>query len=492
MSQVALREILLVKAIEDGDPAGSLVPLADRERASRDALRSGGLATADVALNAGGAHVAEALGRRAHALIGPLLERHPALGDLLARSGWPRWAGFGVVAIAVIAGFGLSAMNGSRQINILALPFLGLLAWNVLVYAWLAGTAARRLAGAGEHASRPHGSALRGVGRRLGPLAARISQVDTVLGAAVRRFVADWSEAAAPWLAQQLRLWLHLGAACLALGLIGGLYQRGVGHHYVAGWESTWFGPSQVKWAIDHLFGAVASWSGIDLPATAADVARLEFQPDGSGGGSAAPWIHLIALCLGAIVVAPRLLLAAAAAVQGARWSASGRLPASLDAYARTCLGAAGQGLPVAVPVIPYGFEPPADARNRLDEALRGLFGRGAHCALQAGVAYGDEEAMAARVDAIAGDAPACVLLMNLAATPEDENHGIVIRSARERVRVQARPLPLRLLIDETAYRARFGAEAAPGGRLEERRRLWADFARANGLQPEFIGASAS
>jgi hypothetical protein len=186
------------------------------------------------------------------------------------------------------------------------------------------------------------------------------------------------------------------------------------------------------------------------------------------------------------------LILAAAAAVQGARWRASGRLPASLEDYARLCLGAAGQGLPVAIPVIPYAFDPPADARDRLDEALRRLFGRGAHCALQAGVAYGDEEAMAARVEAITGDAPACVLLMNLAATPEDENHGLALRNARGRMHRPTRTLPLRLLIDETAYRARFAADPAQGGRLEERRRLWTGFARANGLEPEFIGARAS
>jgi hypothetical protein len=78
---------------------------------------------------------------------------------------------------------------------------------------------------------------------------------------------------------------------------------------------------------------------------------------------------------------------------------------------------------------------------------------------------------------------------MNLAATPEDENHGLALRNAREQARMAARPLALRLLIDETAYGARFAANPS---QLEERRRLWADFARANGLEPEFIGAEAS
>lgn len=489
MSRDALREILLVRAIEEGDPAGSLIPMADRERAARDALRATGLGTEAVAGDASARQVAIALGNRARALIAPLLQRHPVLHEILARSGWPTWAGAVVLAIAAASGFGLSAMSGTRQINILALPFLGLLAWNLAVYAALAAGAIRRLARAKSRPARAQGSALRGVARRLGPLVARIAQVDTLLAAAVRRFVADWSDAAAPWLARQLRLWLHLGAACLALGLVAGLYQRGLGHHYVAGWESTWLGPAQVAWVIDHLFGPVAAWSGIHLPATTVEVARLEFQPDGSGGGDAAPWIHLIALCVGAIVVLPRSLLAAAAALQGARARAAGRLPASVAAYARLCLGPAGQGLPVAVPVIPYAYDPPAGASDRLDEVLRRQFGRGAHCALQAQVAYGDEEALTGRLGTGPGDAPACVLLMNLAATPEDESHGLALRHARERAAAQARPWPLRLLIDETAYRARFAADGALAGRLEERRRLWADFARANGLEPEFVGA---
>ena len=99
----------------------------------------------------------------------------------------------------------------------------------------------------------------RGVARRLGPLLARTAQVDTVLGEAVRRFAADWSEAAAPLLGRHLRRWLHLGAAAVAAGLIAGLYLRGLVLRYEAGWESTFLDPPQVKALIDLLFGRVAA-----------------------------------------------------------------------------------------------------------------------------------------------------------------------------------------------------------------------------------------
>ncbi len=111
-------------------------------------------------------------------------------------------------------------------------------------------------------------SVARGIGRRLGPLLARTPKVDTLLGAAVRRFAADWSEAAAPLLGQHLRRWLHLGAAAIAAGLIAGLYLRGLVLRYEAGWESTFLEPPQVKTLIDLLFGRLASWAGIALPQT--------------------------------------------------------------------------------------------------------------------------------------------------------------------------------------------------------------------------------
>ena len=487
MRQAQLREILLVKAIEEADRAGAVIPFGDRERAARDALRANGLATEEIAQEAATAKVGQALADRAARLMGPVLDRHPVLEDLLARSGWPTWLGIALLVAALASGYGLSAMNESRRINILALPFLGLLAWNLTVYLWLMIGGVRRIVAGARAATRLAGSAVRGIGRRLGPLVARTARVDTVLGTAVRRFIADWSDAAAPELAQHLRRWLHLAAAAVAAGLVVGLYERGIGHHYVAGWESTWLTAPQVEWIIDTLFGSLASWSGIALPRSTAEVAALEFLPDGRGGGTAAPWIHLIALCLTGTVVLPRLVLAGVAWFRGLRLQRASHLPGTLAAYARAALGAGGQGLPTAISVIPYAFEPPSGLAARIEPVLHDMFGRGAQPRLQAAVPYGEEASLAAALERNARDAGGCVVLMNLAATPETENHGVVISAARDRARGPSCVAPFRLVLDESSYAERFASDPALAGRMQERRRLWQEFARGYGVEATFM-----
>jgi hypothetical protein len=378
-------------------------------------------------------------------------------------------------------------MNDSRRINILALPFLGLLAWNVVVYLLLAASGLRRRRPGSNPDVRSAGSAVGNIGRRLAPLAARTAQVDTVLGEAVQRFVTDWSHLGAPVLAQQMRQWLHLAAAALALGLVFGLYQRGVGHDFVAGWESLWFDPPQVQWLIATLFGPLAHWAGIALPETLDAVARLQFKPDGSGGESARAWVHLIALLLLTTVVLPRIALAALAWFKAWRLQRDGSLPPELQAYARIALGAGGQGLQIPIRVIPYAFAPAAAAIARLEPALQESFGRGARTDLQAPIAYGEEASLPSRMsDCREG----CALLMNLAATPEIENHGHLLAAARVHQR-DTGSAPCVLLVDEESYAARFGADEA-AGLLDQRRRLWREFATRQGLEIRFLTAKGT
>lgn len=482
MRETILREVLLVKAIEEADRTGSLLPFGDRERAAREALRSAGVGAEAGARGGLTPALEEALAVRASRLLHPLRDRHPVLREVLLRSRPPVWFGSLLLAAALATGVGLSALDGSRRINILAPPILGLVLWNLLVYLGLAIAAARRL-GDRAPSDAPFGRTVaRGVGRRLGPLLARTEAVDTLLGVAVRRFTADWLETAAPLLGCHLRRWFHLGAAAVAAGLVAGLYLRGLVLRYEAGWESTFLEPQQVKALIDLLFGGVASLAGITLPQTVAEVAQLRW--DGAGGGAtAAPWIHLIALFLTALVVLPRLALAAIAGVAGLRLQGTGHLPAHVVAYARLALGVA-RDAPIAVSVTPYAFEPPADLLASLGAVLARTYGSGVLPELRAAIAYGGEDAIAAAFDADAHRVAGRVLLMNLAATPETENHGAAIVVARDQTR-RARPEQrLLVLVDDSSYVERFATAA--GGRLEERRGVWRSFVEGYGVEVAF------
>jgi len=80
------------------------------------------------------------------------------------------------------------------------------------------------------------------------------------------------------------------------------------------------------------------------------------------------------------------------------------------------------------------------------------------------------------------------VVLMTLAATPEAENHGVVIAAARDAAHRARPPAAVRIVVDEAPYAERLAGDASLASRLDERRRLWRDFVAAYGLEATFLG----
>ena len=124
-------------------------------------------------------------------------------------------------------------------------PVAALVVWNLVVYALLAARFVVRYGDSGGRSDR----ALRHAPRRRHPSrrAARRTR-------AVAAFVEHWSTASAPLYAARAARVLHFAAAALALGVIAGLYVRGLGLEYRATWESTFLEPSSVRaWRRGHL-----------------------------------------------------------------------------------------------------------------------------------------------------------------------------------------------------------------------------------------------
>lgn len=485
--------VLLVKAVEEADQIHSALPLADREQATRETLRALRLSTAEFEAQGSERRIVRPLADRARRLMDVLGRRYPVVHELLDRVRWPGWLSAALIIGAFAVGVALSTLDGTRRINILAFPFLGVIAWNLLLYVVLAATWLRRAIGLTGAAVKPATGrglaaiATRVIARPLRALARKTAEVHSTLGRAVDSFVGEWSRYAAPLIVARSRRLLHLGSAAVALGLIAGLYFRGIVFRYEAGWESTFLAPSQVRDVLGVLYGPAARWSGVALPASAEDVAALRWETAG-GGGDAAPWIHLIAVTLLMYVVVPRLLLAAGAWLQELRLSRASALSPPLLGYARRVFGAAGRGLRTAVAAVtPYAYEPPARTLAALERTLGTRFGASVRLAVQPLLHYG-EEAAATRLVA-SGSAPsdAQVLLFSLGATPESENHGSVVAAVRDAVQ-RARPAPeLLVVIDESPYAARLGADATLSSRLVERRELWRQFLDGYGLEATFL-----
>ena len=162
---------------------------------------------------------------------------------MLGRTRTPAWILAVLLLLAFASGIALSALDGSRRINILAFPFIGLIAWNLLTYVVLAVGWLRRRRGGTTAPLQSRRWFGRAFARRIGPLVKRTARVHAVLGRAIGSYAESWTDAGGAFIAQHARRWLHLAAAAVAIGLIAGLYLRGTVLRYEAGWESTFLGP---------------------------------------------------------------------------------------------------------------------------------------------------------------------------------------------------------------------------------------------------------
>jgi hypothetical protein len=452
-----LRDVLLVKAVEESDRAGTILTTAERAAASRTARRDNPGADAPDLL----------LAARAQRLLPRIIERHPVVGSLLSVTREPRWIAAAFIAVSLASGFALSALDGTRSINILGFPLLGLLAWNLAVYALLL--------------FRPTFS-----GRWLAPAVARLARGaaqrsrQSGLSEALLEFVRDWYQAAESLYRPRAARMLHLAAVALGLGLIGGLYLRGLVLEYRATWASTFLAAPQVHALLSIVYGPASLATGVPLPGVA-DVEAI-----GSRGESAARWIHLMAGTVALFVVLPRALLAVAATTAIARRSRELAPAASLQAYFRSTF-AHSDGLGRAkVRVLPYAYEPSPPAAQRLRERLPVLLGGELVIESEASTPYGEEDALLAQLE-VGDGANVLVLLFSLAATPEDENHGVLITGARELVARRGPNAEFVVLVDEAPYAARLAGEGGARERLAERRALWQAFARAHGAEARFV-----
>lgn len=479
----ALRSVLLVRAIEESDRSGEVLPLADRDDATRTAARS------DVALRDGvaGARLSKSaerfLAERCNLLRDRLLSRSPVLADVLKLAGGASKLARVLLLVAFIAGLSLSALDGSRRINILAFPLIGLVAWNLLVYimlffAWLRP---RRPSSSGETA---------GVSRfyerwiqwRAEKLLRRSSQFSAPLAAALRRFMSDWAAVGQPILVRRAKRLLHLSAALVALGLIAGLYLRGVVLRYDAGWESTFLSPLGARVLVNSLYAPAAALTGIALPDTDEQMRALEWTAS-AGGVNAAVWIHLIAATAVAFVVIPRLLAALATTVGLWRVSRRPEIPASLVRYTHVLLASTGSVPPQTVVVAPYAFQPPESSLAGLEKLMDAAVEGTAQIELREPLRYGEEESLAewlSREDAHGANAH--VVLFTLSATPEAENHGTVISTFRDWAQRSSPRPPVLAVVDESDYVARIQGDSSLQARLDERRDLWRGFVRRFGV----------
>lgn len=275
--------------------------------------------------------------------------------------------------------------------------------------------------------------------------------------------MAEWAELSGKLTHARLSRTIHLSAALFAAGAMLSLYARGFLTQYVAGWESTFLDATQVHAILSLLFMPAASLfplQGFSI----ADIEALRFgQSESVAGGER--WVHLYAATLFLLVVLPRLFLALVANLRVKRLEKN--FPLNLQQPYFRKLNEKLGGTPAILRVLPYSFTLDETRQKGLSAIATQLLGEQAGVLLRPPFAYGEElrEALEnTRLDEATDSLTA--VLFNLAATPENENHGAFLEFL-----VHESAHPVTVLIDESGYQERAGKE-----RSAQRIALWREF----------------
>jgi len=473
MREESARKVELVRAVEVEDREAALLTREDRAQADTKAR-------AAASTLKGREFERRFIAARADFAASRLVTRHAGLADLLNRSRWPGWVGVGVPLVALAAGFLANEFGTDKHLDLLAVPLVGTIAWNLFVYLWIVITTILR---------RGRRNPLTAALAKLAGFGRQGAEGGTAIERTAASFSSRWAELTAPLTAARTSRTFHLGAALFAAGLIGGIYLRALVIEYRAGWESTFLGPQAVHSVLSTVLGPASHLTGVAIPPLS-DIAAMRWTGLGTGGVNAAPWIHLYTATVLGLVVLPRLALAGWQALRGLRLARNLPVAGREDFYIRRLLRASGAA-PGRARVTPYAYNPREETRRRITATLRAVLGDEAEVRFDEPVAYGAEDNWAAQHSLDPGD-DYHLLLFSLSSTPEAENHGIFAKRLADQGSSRGKGTVIGALIDESPYREHFAGQAGLDERIETRLDAWRAILAPAGVAPTGIDLSAT
>jgi hypothetical protein len=402
------------------------------------------------------------------------------------------WAVAVIVVLALALGFLTNEVGHGKVINLLSIPLLGLVLWNLCVYAAVLGAMARGRKPGEAGRSRMgwlNRWLMRGVGVQL-PVeteaAPATEGAKAVVAVARAAFWRKWVEVLRAKAASWTEITFHAGAIALATGLVGGMYARGLSAEYKAAWESTFLREPAVTRILQIALGPAALVLGERIPAgremQALNIHDQEtIKPNQRE--SAAKWIHLYALTAVLFIGLPRLLLLGLA-LRGLR-QVDRRVP--LEPTLRMIfekLVRQVTGRESTVMVLPFAHDLTPERQTALRVLVRRLWPETGSLLFRPVVAYGEEDEALDLLEwppVVAGKKPASrpavrlVVVMSLSATPENEVHGHLLRElgARTPPVVREEDGGLAVILDTTAFHAQFDSLPEVDRRVRERRAIW-------------------
>jgi hypothetical protein len=466
MNESAAREVTLLQAFEAAQPPVASWTEADQTWADRVAAEAAGTQAAPD----------EFIAQRARHAMQRLLPRERVAQRWLAQSLWrAQWLAT-VAVIAFFIGLLADSVGASQRINLLAPPLWGVLIWNIVVYL---GLIAALLAAVLRRDINRAGPIVRGmqslirIGMRTGLRAPKAGPLS--------EFVQLWFQRTASLSALRAEMVLHLGAAALGLGLIAGLYARGLVLDYRAAWESTFLSPGVAHALVTGVLTPASRLSGIALPDATAFAALQAAQGDNITGAPAASWIHLLALTLLLFVVVPRLLIALGCVVRLRSSTRRFKMPLT-DPYFHRMLRVQ-RGGAAQVQAWPYALTPSPQAVLGLRALMADALGAKVGLQIAPTITFGGEDdTPIAPADATTH----AIAWFDLIATPEAESQGRFVQQLAAAMSAGASVI---VLIDEAAFVRRF---VNMPERLQQRREVWRAFCESLGTPPVFADLESS
>lgn len=494
MHSKAAIDVLGLQELEEADGNGVVIPLEERRQATEVA---GLVAAASAPEGKRRAERDEAMERRAFRLLKDVRAAVcvKEITEGAARPVRGIWLVAVTVLLALALGFLTNQMGGGKVINLLSLPMLGLVMWNLFVYAvWGAGKLGvfgDSFLGDGHvfHFAWLNRWLLRSAGLKADHAHAEKPMAPegtaAVVAVARRRFWEKWTRVLRAQAAEWVELAFHAGAIALAAGLAAGMYARGLSSEYKAAWESTFLDAPAVSAVLRTALGPASLALGETIPqAEGMQLLNIHDQEkmEPHERESAARWIHMYALTAVLFIGLPRLGLASLAWRQLRRIDARTPLePAVQVAFEGLVRQVTGRESPVWV--LPFAAEPPDDRQHDLRAALRRLWPETGTALFLATVPYGGEDEALEKLawppqaeKRTAATPPTrLAVLMSLSSTPENEVHGQLLRELNQRAASGSREdgESLAVVLDTRPFRTQFEFMPEHDRRLRERRAAW-------------------
>ncbi|MCA9499618.1 MAG: DUF2868 domain-containing protein [Nitrospira sp.] len=465
MNSKQVSKILLIQALEQSDPQGRYISHSTRQRATQHAKKC----SPDEPPSSAERSI-QFFTNRAEFLWSFLSTSYPMITESFR--GAQATIPYTIVAIpAFAAGLFINGLGTSQRVNLLNFPLLILLLWNMGTYA---GTILPPLLGKDltgpllSHLTKGFATATEWLGKGPWQKIALPGGTDRewILQSS-ERFMNLWWRHWNPVIISQVRHLLHIGAACLALGIILNMYVRGLVLDYQATWESTFLSAAQVHVVLYGLLGPAAWFLGFPFP-SAENLAHLQAP----GHGSAAPWIHMWTLTAFIGIVMPRITLAWLSARFAHKAVQSFTLPLDEPYYLQLLSTERGQG--TQIDIVPYSYQPSPAALDCLGQCLLDLIGNQATLHWRDPLPYGQTS-----VPWLPATSPqTMVLICNLAQTPEAEVHGELIHMLQASIESCNGQHRLLLVLDREPYQ-----HLADQTQMKGRQQTWQRLANDYHLQ---------